>query len=546
MNLPLYLIIDALSEYPVENHMPRPYNRMYQGVILLPDPPVNLDPTLLHFSTLSYVVDIGGIREDVSCICVRDRDRDDRETEEVLRGLLIIDKNYPVGFIYHKLHLLFLSISDWEKALLDCIIRKDMASLVSLSESIIGNPILVTDSALATLGFTPGIDCDDPLWTSLVQKRTPPDPSLRQLLDIVSASPQLPGRKISISKGSPLSADTLAVSAVRLNRSYNVFIIMTCSRRPPNKSIIELFSRLSDKIETYIRSNLYGPAECQQPYNSFICDLIESKITDQELIKQRCAFFGIKYDADLFLCAIRLNSAGSSSLAWAMDELSSLLPKARLTLYKDFLVAVMFQNRLPATRVDEQMASDLSVFLEKYNALCGISDFTDSISKLGSAYAQCCSAIDTGMRVYKNSLLTDEEAASLRLLRNKRIFCYGLFSLCATADEVYTMRESLFTDSFYFQALSKLYSADRQNHLNNLKLLYIFLLTERQYVLTAKVLHMHRNNVYYHISRLQEHLQLDLDDAQARCQLLLAYQLINIRGVEIFGKSAADGTPPLI
>jgi hypothetical protein len=540
MNIPLYMILDALSGCAVENHIPRPYNKLYQGISILPDPPVRLDPTLLHFSTLSNIISIGGIGEGVSCICIRDRERDDSETGDLLKWLLIVEEPSTVGYIYYKIHSLFQSVYDWEKAMLDCIIRRDLASLVALSERFIGNPILVTDSALTPMASTPDTECEDLLWRALVRKTAPADPLLRQLLDMASASPMIPGKAFCSTADTPLSEHKLALRTIRINRTYNVYIVMSCSRKPLTKTVAEYYGRMCDKIETYVRSYLADSAESFHAYDTFIEDLIESRITDKEQIRERCALFGIKPDCGLRLCKILFSQSDNSSLAWAMEELAQLLPKARITLYGNSVLALIFTDEIHNSESIEQVLSGFASFFEQHNAICGASDSVEDISALHIACAQASAAIEYGQRVVRNKLLSDEEDAALSLFRNGRIFCYERYCIYQAADAGYRQNRMLFERSTCFRALAALWQTDKVNRLNNVKLLYIYLLSERSFLFTADLLHMHRNNVYYHIMKIRETLCLDLDNAHTRNQLLFIYTLLDVNGIGLLSGPAQE------
>lgn len=55
------------------------------------------------------------------------------------------------------------------------------------------------------------------------------------------------------------------------------------------------------------------------------------------------------------------------------------------------------------------------------------------------------------------------------------------------------------------------------------KTLRVYLLLERSLIMTPVSLHIHRNTLVKRIQRMQEILQLNLDNAQLRAQILLLY-----------------------
>lgn len=69
---------------------------------------------------------------------------------------------------------------------------------------------------------------------------------------------------------------------------------------------------------------------------------------------------------------------------------------------------------------------------------------------------------------------------------------------------------------------------DAKKNTNYTGLLYTYLVNERKSTDTAKQLHMHRNNVIYHIDRLAEKMGIDLDDPEERLRLMLTYKAMEL------------------
>ena len=60
-------------------------------------------------------------------------------------------------------------------------------------------------------------------------------------------------------------------------------------------------------------------------------------------------------------------------------------------------------------------------------------------------------------------------------------------------------------------------------------MLYAYLVSERRATAAGKLLHMHRNNVLYHISRIEDLLGIDLNDYWTRMKLSLAYHFFELQ-----------------
>ena len=69
---------------------------------------------------------------------------------------------------------------------------------------------------------------------------------------------------------------------------------------------------------------------------------------------------------------------------------------------------------------------------------------------------------------------------------------------------------------------------DEQKHTQYANLLYTYLMSECKPTDTARALHMHRNNVIYHVERLSEQLGVDLEDPETRLRLLLSFKVMDL------------------
>ena len=73
--------------------------------------------------------------------------------------------------------------------------------------------------------------------------------------------------------------------------------------------------------------------------------------------------------------------------------------------------------------------------------------------------------------------------------------------------------------------LTRLRRYDERHGTDFYNTLYQYLLAERNVVATAKALFIHRNSMIYRLQRIQQLLDVDLDDPNMRLYLLLSYQI---------------------
>lgn len=86
--------------------------------------------------------------------------------------------------------------------------------------------------------------------------------------------------------------------------------------------------------------------------------------------------------------------------------------------------------------------------------------------------------------------------------------------------------------SEFYQMIKKLYSYDMKHQSNSLQLLHLYLNNERSATKTGAHLKMHRNNVIYHIGRIEQVLHVDFHDPATRFTMQLAYFLLELFGIQ--------------
>jgi sugar diacid utilization regulator len=207
-----------------------------------------------------------------------------------------------------------------------------------------------------------------------------------------------------------------------------------------------------------------------------------------------------------------------------MFEFAELFPRIRFIRYQQRIIAI---NQFFSRDIDQQLeliASHLEVFLKKYDAQCGISPVYSELDETRYAFRQTSLSLkyahlpaDSRLGRHPGS----SEQKRIHFFEEKYIFC-----LLGENDE----NAVLWYHSDGHRLLKKLHQYDKRQKSNNIQLLYEFLSNERNATLAANELNMHRNNVTYHINRIQELLGIDLNDRYHRFLLMVSFYLLELYG----------------
>ena len=132
------------------------------------------------------------------------------------------------------------------------------------------------------------------------------------------------------------------------------------------------------------------------------------------------------------------------------------------------------------------------------------------VSQTCMGYDQARTAIEIGRKLDPDAL----EYHYSKYYLNDMLECY---------------REKFALDDVIVRYLDQL-AGERGYSNSNLLLLYHYLNTERNMSLTAKRVHMHRNSVIYRLQRIQDVLNLDLDDPDVRLRLMITFKILRMEG----------------
>ena len=176
-----------------------------------------------------------------------------------------------------------------------------------------------------------------------------------------------------------------------------------------------------------------------------------------------------------------------------------------LILFQDWHDYPVGEQLLFRERWDE-----LLTLLGKNHAHIGVSLLFTELGRLRMGYDQARTAIEIGRKLDPDAL----EYHYSKYYLNDMLECY---------------REKFALDDVIVRYLDQL-AGERGYSNSNLLLLYHYLNTERNISLTAKRVHMHRNSVIYRLQRIQDVLNLDLDDPDVRLRLMITFKILRMEG----------------
>ena len=528
MYISLNILLDKLACHQHDVHIEMPCDKTFNRTALLPRDDQDMHTEWLYICKLSEYIRVAPKAREIYYICLRDRMRDDLETEELLTNTIIINENMELDQLFTEVQDVFFGVNEWVREMQETVIRsKSLQDLLTLSEPVIGNTINISDSALTLLAHTFGISADDPITRALIDNGFHPEANLRLFKDSRRFEVWDTAGGIIINEKPNFSQYPMVSKVFKFHNTYFAHVVMVCDHKPLTAGLVDLFRILLDILQFYVEREWENKAACDHVYDSFLSDLLDGKLTSRSAMEERARRVGIALSGPYRVLKVALQKQLQAPMGRMGQELDELLTAGRVLIYQQHLVA-LDRPRPDMTEEEEgTLNRRMRSFLERYDAICGVSmEFTD-LKDMPSAYEKAGLALKYSDRLRGTELLGGVQ----QMDSGDRIFLYDknlLFYLLGENEH----SASIWRDSQCARAMYTLREYDRQHGSNNLELLYVYLRCERKATETSQLMHMHRNNVVYRVSRIEELLGLSMEDPDIRLGLQISYLMITLYGME--------------
>lgn len=525
----LNIILDKLSCYQHEVHVSMPCDKAFNRTALLPRDDQGMNPDWLYICRLSEYIRDASHSPGIYYICLRDRMIDTTETESMMANTIIINENMELEQLFTEVQDVFFQINEWIREMQETVIRsKSLQDLLELSERVIGNTINISDSALTLLAHTWNVETDDPVTLKLIENGFHPEETLQKFKDGKRFEAWDAAQGGLLINDQPNYSQYCTVGKIfKFHNNYYAHVVMVCDHQPLTQGLLDLFQIFMDILRFYIEREWENKGAGDHVYDSFFVDLLDGKLKSKNTLEERARHAGVPLSGPYQVLMVALNNQLQVPMGRMGQELGELLPEGWVLIYRQQLMVL---NRVRHDQSDEDKINRdrrMCSFLERYDAVCGVSEEFVALKSMPSAYEKAHLALKYCDRFQGRELLGEAQYLTGR----ERIFVYDdnlIYYLLGENEKSL----SIWQDSIYAQALHTLREYDRQHNTDNLRFLRTYLKCERRATETSQLLHMHRNNVIYRMSRIEELLGLDFDDPNVRLSLLVSYAMVELNGLE--------------
>jgi len=541
------IVLEMLRPYRGSQYLDPAASISYRWISMLPEDSTEMEPDILYTCMLSDAMKRNKNHPGCNYLCIRDRFADDDEDLDALRGIIVINENRDISWLFNLVQQRFLQINEWVTAMHNALIDNcDYQQLVDLCEPFLNNFVAVLDSSYKLLAHTKGVSSYEPINIALLEKGYHSDKVLQKFRDARRFEVYEQEQGVIISPpGGPISSYEIVNKLCRYGGEWLLHVVMECSQTPLSLAAVDLFEVFMDSINIcFTRQQRTHPT---QVYSSLLNEMLYGELDDPFIISERAKTADVPFYGHFNAFRIAFKDNSTVLIGRFVQELMTYLPKSKIIAYNYEVSAFNIYSSSDVRKQTLGSLKKLAPLFEKYGAFCGVSEVFETLPELKNACVQAtrAQALGVQLRTLGNFWQFDRdvfEASSLEGDGNafyyNDIYIYLMLHLAQSGSF------DAFRNTSYNNTLKKLVDYDRENNTKLVQVLYAHLISERRATASGRLLHMHRNNVLYHISRIKEITGIDLDDYWARLKLMLAFHFFELQESNRLFSLPPGNTPP--
>lgn len=474
------------------------------GIKLFPDNH-RLDPGYLYFSQPDSVI-LPKEHPPVVYVCpVGDKTAINKD------NCIILHTDMSLSAVFNELLGTQNLVRTWvHEVELSISRREGVQRLLDISGRVFGNPIAVMSGSFKTIAATWDFETSESVFWELLELGYLTNDSYRKLKENGYLDTETLDGKTHVFESDSINSFPTTVTAINQDGSTGFIVMMLFSNTPVSTGIMQIYEYFIDKLRDYLQPTSSSSEYLRSQFDYFLIDIIEGRITSQRDIVERSLVYPPAFQTEHFSVIVTHESSTALYLEHAMQNLSTLFPNVRMMLHnKDIL---MYPKNSSKAEKNSIFFDTLNEYLQVNRAYAGVSERFVGLESVRRAYLQARDSLEIGRRlssVDRSERMLTPENGEERVFH----FCqYHVYMLLGGHQ-----RETDLLDQI------RRYDIDHKT--DYYRILFVFLSYDRQFTKAASLLHMHRNNVIYHISRICEVFALDLEDPIERLRLLVLYRL---------------------
>ena len=525
------LVLETLHSYRVSHSIDEDSKPDFKWIAMLPDNLDEMSIDMLYVCPLSRAIERNLKTPGYYYLAIRDMFADDEEDADALKGIIVVNENRSASWLFNIVQKRFLEISEWVNEMQSALIENcDYQRIVDLCEPILKNPVLIFDSAYTLLAHTKNIIGNDPITTEVIEKGYHSDETLKVFRDRKRFKFYEQEQKVVVSPPGVISQYGIVTKWCRFGGEMLLQVVMECSQAASSPASVDLFEIFMECVQIcFERQQRNSPSHV---YSSLLSDIIYTSLDNPFTIGERAKTSDIPFSGQFDAYRIVFEDNSSVLVGRFVQELETCLQKSKIVARKYEVVVLNIYGSSDYQKQSMLNLPKITPLLEKYGAMCGVSETFATLPEFRNAYIQATRAQTLGLQLLTlgNYWNFDKEIFdATKVKSDNKVFYYSDVYVHLALHMAQSSQFNAFVNTECSRALVKLSEYDRDNNTRLVQVLYSFLISQRRATAAGRILKTHRNNVLYHVSRIEEITGVDLNNYWTRLKLLLAFHLAEIQ-----------------
>lgn len=262
--------------------------------------------------------------------------------------------------------------------------------------------------------------------------------------------------------------------------------------------------------------------------SAVIKDIISGKLSNALAIEERVKIASLPFHGPFYLYQITWDDPDRTSPRLLCRELKRQLGHDNIIYWPQEIIVIEKCTDVNENPGTDAAAKIISEFAASHGCKAALSEPFDTLADLKSAYDQTCYTFSFLKRIINEDSAAYFAPVSKKRFLERPLFTYREIFVRSIFNDYSRANSDAVDNVVYVRLIHKLIAYDAENNKNLVKILYYYLCNERNASKAGELLNMTRNNVVYHVAKINDILQLDLDEHRHRFGLIIAYNLLGI------------------
>lgn len=376
----------------------------------------------------------------------------------------------------------------------------------------LGNPFTITDYSLKLLSSSGSSNItDDLVWNELNTKKTLTFKTYsyykrNHFFNVISKNEAPFYWSDSYAKYPRL------IGKIRINNKDVAIMVVCAHNRNFKEEDKALVSMLCDVFSIELQKNKYTTLSQGLMHQSFLYDLLDGKLEDEQLIVERSKILDLKFKSKLFVINIDIHNLdqSKSTLPYIRDEVQSKFVNGKPIAYNNN-IAILASCDNERHFLENELKT-LKEFIRKNNLQIGISRPFSNLTDTKKNYFESVKAIKLG------EILNPTQC----FYKYEDFIIFDLINISGIGN----------CKGFIHRSLLRLIDFDKENGTDYVHSFYTYVCNFKNIKDSATILDIHRNTMFHRIGKIESILDVDLNDIDVLFQLYLSYKIMEFYKID--------------